>query len=102
VNSAGKMTPGPWTVGKAGGDWEIGNMGDPATNGGTLAYVPDTHPESQANARAIAALPDLVEALRGLLDAASTTADDAWAVLERPAAVADAALAKLDAEGGEA
>ena len=43
-----------------------------------------------------------VGALRGLLDAASTTADDAWAVLDRPAAVADAALAKLDAEGGEA
>lgn len=54
-----KMTPGPWTVGER--DWNVGVVFE------TILSENPEHPMNQeqaANARAIAALPELVEALR--------------------------------------
>lgn len=80
-------TPGPWRLGSPGigvgvqgadGTWVVTNVG--GTGGYTLR--PDgTHDDSgEANARLIAASPDLLEALRALLEAvewSSTAMPDA-------------------------
>jgi len=65
-----KHTPGPWNVEAAHvchGDWII-------------AKVERQHGEEQANARLIAASPDLLEALDGLLLAAYGVANSASGV----------------------
>ncbi len=70
-----KHTPGPWTIGRIGDGTEHTAPIEGA--GTTVGYVEmhsfdddeTTTPEQAANARLIAAAPDLLEALRALLDA---------------------------------
>jgi hypothetical protein len=67
-----KHTPGPWTLSAYYPNRVIGDRND-----GEGRYVADCHcnglngaeqPEDAANARLIAAAPDLLEALQGMLD----------------------------------
>lgn len=110
MSSVGKMTPGPWVCGErceAGTQpfWTI-----TASSGIAVAKcrVPHRWDETQieANARAIAALPDLVETLEAIrADLAALVDSDTLDPYELAGGLIDAAsavLAKLDAEGGAA
>jgi len=62
--SHSKFTPGPWQVNV----WTTGRRTVEGVNAPTIAEIHDTHEdvEKAANARLIAAAPDLYEALREL------------------------------------
>lgn len=92
-----KHTPGPWSWAQIGGAWDV--MGKPTWpcryNGkdgrwrvATLDDMLDQHPaEVEANARLIAAAPELAEALQDCLDYCMRdwTSDDPRAVAARAA-----------------
>lgn len=91
------MTPGPWTI-------------DPGASTAIIIEGEDEHivtvegvgPESQANAKAIAALPELVEALREISNwnpEIGPSAPDGMSIMDA-IDIARSALAKI--EGGEA
>ncbi len=56
--AAATHTPGPWLVSET---FAIGPAGE------VVACTPNNHPRREANARLIAAAPELLEALEGLL-----------------------------------
>ena len=64
--SGGKHTPGPWTVAGPSGDLEIWSR-EAHKSIAFLASYPDPANEA-ANARLIAAAPELLEALEGLME----------------------------------
>lgn len=85
----GRFTPGPWRAKRteySAGNWDI------------LAFVGREHPicqtscyDAEANARLIAAAPDLLEALRALVyfhDTDDTPAFDIWAKARQQIALA--------------
>jgi len=83
--SAAKHTPGPW---QAAGKHIVQD------DGGVVAYVTayaSLTPRQKADARLIAATPDLLAALRNFVDGCSTSVD--------AAAVARAAIARATGEG---
>ena len=87
-----KHTPGPWQVGHF--DSNMICDSDGANRGcAPIARVEGTAAERRANARLIAAAPELLEALRGLLDPA-TNEDGEWYRQAREAA--RAAIAKAE------
>ena len=65
-----KHTPGPWTIryrtNVFGIRRDVGHVGSVAVCGGHDSNQVDCGPESEANARLIAAAPDLLEALRDM------------------------------------
>lgn len=91
-----KYTPGPWRVTSAGFDEGT------EVNEATYVVAADPHMElSLANARLIAAAPELVEALRRLLDARDkdvTTGRLQFSSDPEAANTARAILAKIDGE----
>ncbi len=101
--SEAKHTPGPWLVGPA-DDTVITHMGADGLRYEIAAVdgdynEPDTWPVMEANARLIAAAPDLVKALRDILrivDAMNMSVRLGKREIERVAA-AWAALAKAGA-----
>lgn len=67
-------TPGPWTLFPVSGGYSIEWSGAyPVAN---INWMMAKRPEAEANARLISAAPELLVALEGLLDVASTKFDD--------------------------
>lgn len=84
-----KHTPGPWIM-DTGDDGAV--VYDP--NAGTIANIPPDLRAWEANARLMAAAPDLLEALEGLINICThpkaTKADIRMIALEARAAIAKA------------
>ncbi len=59
-----KHTPGPWTFRQAGANWRVYASDGRSFDAGDALY----HPENEANARLIAAAPELLRALEDLVD----------------------------------
>ena len=107
-----KYTPGPWKVGPgdiyaegtAASDFDdivICAIGYAGARSHEYAIVKAHKPEGRANARLIAAAPELVEALRRLLDARDkdvTTGRLQFSSDPEAANTARALLAKIDGE----
>jgi len=83
-------TPGPW-------DLDIGKHGAAISNGGTIADINDTMTAWRADARLIAAAPDLLETLEKIdaYLAPEKGDDDEWREIR---AVIQAAIAKARGE----
>jgi hypothetical protein len=108
--SASGITPGPWSVGCAGAKCWVN--GPDETGAERVADCGPDEPdmvgwvaqaEQTANARAIAALPELVAALRGLLPWAQayTTRSGVESSSRRAdVEIARAVLARMDGKGG--
>jgi hypothetical protein len=62
------ITPGPWKILATGNQWGIAQT-KAARGDDDICMGSQYHPEWKANAKAIAALPDLIEAATGLLEA---------------------------------
>ena len=93
-----KFTPGPWAVrpgfpprGKGPLGWEVGAQDFPCVCTNYLYYAADDEEASQANARLIAAAPDMYAALQLFIIGANVSYVTA---LE----IARAAIAKADGE----
>jgi hypothetical protein len=89
-------TPGPWRIGKSGVTVIFNN-----DQGFTVPPVPDNDnwSEAEANARLIAAAPDLLAALE-LINAALPTSEKAWPIYMNDAILAArAAIRKARGEG---
>ena len=101
-----KHTPGPWAVGHEMNSERPGSVPVVAmvrdSLGGKMhvAFVNGMAGEQEANARLIASAPDMLAALRGMLDGlrVPTSVDDQNAEREEACAAARAAIAK--ATGG--
>lgn len=90
-------TPGPWSliVDDAGDGSEIYGFDVSAPNGRGIAYYDaNDDPETEANARLIAAAPELLEALKAVELARMSDEPDDW---QRATDLTDAALAKAGA-----
>ena len=64
-----KHTPGPWSFNTSPNCWsvlQVGSSGRWIVAGGTAWAIPGRQSEAEANARLIAAAPDLLEALEDL------------------------------------
>jgi hypothetical protein len=89
-----EITPGPWRwkfIGNAGNYFLVGNNGEgPITNSGP----------NSADGRLMEAAPDLVAALRRIAKEPDNV--DEWLSADQMQAIARAALARVDAAGGEA
>lgn len=81
-----KHTPGPWAYAWAGGIALVFQKGE-ATIASSIPYDDDNEiPQVEANARLIAAVPDLLEALKGVLrvaDRATVEFDAARAAIAK-------------------
>jgi hypothetical protein len=94
-----KHTPGPWYVSSKN---QIASEAESVKHGGTIAYVDDvsahfTDDESAANARLIAAAPELLEALKersAIAEAALTAAHAGVVDLDRIFACAESILGR--------
>ena len=95
--SAAKFTPGPWTFAFGGGHALIFQLGGGPTFAGVPFDSDEEIPQAEANARLIAAAPELLEALHA--------ADQTFAqngLLACHAARQQISAAILKATGGEA
>jgi hypothetical protein len=87
-----KYTPGPWEYNWNATRWVIDSA--PAH---AIACTAGYEPENKANARLIAAAPELVEALRGFVDGAGEICDpDVLLIDARTYETARALLARID------
>ena len=68
-----KITPGPWTVA---GHLMVGKDGSPICAISSSSMLVGSVGEREANARAIAEIPNLIEALREFLDLCPRVSDD--------------------------
>lgn len=94
MSREGKWTPGPWKL-------ESGDKGPVITFAGwPLALVVNTRPDHQANARLIAAAPQMAEALRDALGWIDTNGNRRGEA-RMPWACAEAMRAALRAAGVE-
>lgn len=87
-------TPGPWACFNRDGDRTFKRWGVQGANGRRVCWVENARPQSEANARLIAAAPSLLEACKRVRDGLDAG--------EHPgpfASILDAAIAR--AEGGE-
>jgi len=90
-----KGTPGPWRVEKR---YFVESNTDPKDilGIGTVAdcrpYATDRHPEAEANARLVAAAPDLLAALAGLVERLER--ENGWVQTEDGLSAARAAIHK--------
>jgi hypothetical protein len=72
-----KHTPGPWTIDVAYGGWSIRSKGIMlALSGGSISTWITPEDEDAANARLIAAAPDLLEALKRVCSHGYRTSPD--------------------------
>jgi hypothetical protein len=89
-----KHTPGPWTlIGGKNGEWDIEAVGDHDTSGGGAWAIAQTfgsvgygegNIESDANARLIAAAPELLTALQTAKDTIRVWhGPNAWDIYDR-------------------
>ena len=109
MSSVGQMTPGPWFADSIDDQyvWVLDSRGNYIAEMVTSDEEGMCWPDAaEANARAIAALPELVEALRAADDDLgafinSDTLDPQRFAADLRGSIRDA-LAKLDAEGGAA
>lgn len=90
-----KHTPGPWKVAKPRKSYRDGNMMYGIVGPECVSDYEDWG-FTEANARLIAAAPELLEALRNLVEAATHHQADARAALAK----ARAAIAKAEAAHG--
>lgn len=63
---APRHTPGPWNYSKQNAPWVDTPTG--WADGQTIAYMPREHASCEANARLIAAAPELLQAVQRLVD----------------------------------
>ena len=107
-----KHTPGPWSVGatrhyKCSGGAEVAIHYGPAESMGNCiahAYGHGPSGDAEADARLIAAAPELLEALRGMMDAYADLCDDvtpSYQTYERRKARVDAARVAIAKATGE-
>jgi hypothetical protein len=96
-----KHTPGPWAVDGAFGDYIVGDHSHAGMHGALQAPVANLRncANIEANARLIAAAPDLLEALQALLRSQFVNVGSGRAlnVSDSDVAIARAALAKAGA-----
>lgn len=94
-----KHTPGPWSFIASPNCWsvlQVGSSGRWVIAGGTAWAIPGRQSEAEANARLIAAAPDLLEWLRWALSAMAAR-NPAWTEGDNFIA-ASAAIAKATGE----
>lgn len=98
-----KATPGPWRIepGEHLAQWIVGPKGQTLCCDEWRDVLPD---EANANARLIAAAPELLEALEGIIrmecdDCSHVPADCTRACSEEKILMAKAAIAKARGEG---
>ena len=98
---APQFTPGPWRAKKA--SQSSPNILDIEGDGNLLAFTSASCDQSPANARLIAAAPEMFEALGDILSAAeqindATYGDEDWDELRKARSRSRAALAKARGE----
>jgi hypothetical protein len=103
-----KHTPGPWAIKFRGDHSAYISLGDPTTGGPHKQFdiaFDSRHPSDVADARLIAAAPDLLAALKALLAVAPPKAPGAGVIVgseeKHKAAIAAARAAVAKAEGAQ-
>jgi len=93
--SAGKFTPGDWSTGPA---WIVKSDDGNHICDCSLSYIIGPH-QQEANARLIAAAPELLEALQNLLDYCESTSNGEPGWPRDAPEKAKAAIAKATSPG---
>ena len=83
-----KHTPGPWQTTKAG--YRCGDLVLPVSDARSICQVSTAHAEHEANARLIAAAPELLAALKRAINACETSKPPKWELDSYRAIVAKA------------
>jgi len=100
-----KHTPGPWKAQLRdgyGGQWEVERQWEVVATGETERWIADADSLTgcdEANARLIAAAPELLEALQEIAECGSASmVANVWVELARVQNIARAAIAKATGE----